>query len=844
MPGLNGRPFAMERSTSDEDRYFAALIHWLIDSSPPDPVERDCQLKCLFGKLNMADRSYPVTASSCTEKTKVGGWIMKCSSCGREVPQGSRFCPYCGTALVQTDRQVAEMVARIRKNPQDQDAITVLFNETYKTAYSTANAMLKGGDEIQDVIQEAFLKALNILDSLNLDSSFRSWYRTIVRTSTIDYLRKNNKLPTTPASSLEPDDEEDGFGDNSIFDTSTPLNMQEQKSLDEQLTPGDIQELVQEVIKSLPQDQQTMVALRYYEDMKEKDIAEQLGFTESKVKSGLSRAKARMKKSLEEYSRRTGTKLYSFAPIPFILWLFSRMESNAASLPADTKILSNVLAVQLAEKGTAAGTTTGKTMAAAGRKTAEQTVAKTTGSTAARTAAATAGKAAGAAAGKAVRIKVAAVIVAAVVAGGGATAAVTYRSQQQKQAEESEVEQRTPEQLAGYKATASEATEEENENAGLTDSAAAEETTQEDADASYLITGPEINDAFFASAEDKIPRDMGDSITYVSSVDRSDSAPEDADDAIDISESGLPTYVWYEDSHIYWYSEASTVYLNADSSEMFFRLYSCQSIDLTGMDTSLVTNMDHMFGATSISTLDLSTFDTSKVTNMSYMFVSDPLKSLDLSGFDMSSMPATDPGDLESSPVYDMFFQLCMISGVDNIDDIVTWWPGVTDAEKEAAQVDELSGDSQPAAETAAEEDKAVQGDDVVTQNADGTYRINADGYYSFGELPDQYMGDANSSYYITSYDLQNDQITFTTNSIRYYGINYGDAAEEPAGTYVVPISSDCSFVYGGDIFASLTADANTIDGFRNILSQYGDMGVLMSATIEDGKIVQFDLEA
>lgn len=90
---------------------------------------------------------------------------------------------------------------------------------------------------------------------------------------------------------------------------------------------------------------------------------------------------------------------------------------------------------------------------------------------------------------------------------------------------------------------------------------------------------------------------------------------------------------------------------------MFFRLYSCENIDVTGMDTRYVTNMYDMFGATAVHTLDLSGFDTSNVTDMTYLFISDPLESLDLSGFDISSMPGTDPDDLESSPVYGMFGQ-------------------------------------------------------------------------------------------------------------------------------------------------------------------------------------------
>jgi surface protein len=272
---------------------------------------------------------------------------------------------------------------------------------------------------------------------------------------------------------------------------------------------------------------------------------------------------------------------------------------------------------------------------------------------------------------------IAAIIVAAAVAVSVMAVVIVRHNSQQDPVGEAESTQQTLEQPA--------VTEE-------TRSASEEDTTPVETNVSYLITGPEINDAFFKCTAEKNPDAQGDPIFRVTSLDRSDTAPDNSDDAIDISESGLPTYVWYEDHHIYWYSEAPVVFLNADSSRMFFRLYSCENIDVTGMDTRHVTNMSDMFGATAVHTLDLSGFDTSNVTDMTYLFISDPLESLDLSGFDMSGMPGTDPDDLESSPVYGMFGQ--------DMGSAVTWWPDVTDAEKKAALKDLLSWDADTAATT------------------------------------------------------------------------------------------------------------------------------------------------
>ena len=87
-----------------------------------------------------------------------------------------------------------------------------------------------------------------------------------------------------------------------------------------------------------------------------------------------------------------------------------------------------------------------------------------------------------------------------------------------------------------------------------------------------------------------------------------------------------------------------TAFNTSDVSNMggMFYMYgsSLVSIDLSSFDTSNVTNMGSMFGGLEIlTTLDVSNFDTSKVTDMQYMFYKcNSLPSLDLSNFDTSKV--------------------------------------------------------------------------------------------------------------------------------------------------------------------------------------------------------------
>ena len=100
------------------------------------------------------------------------------------------------------------------------------------------------------------------------------------------------------------------------------------------------------------------------------------------------------------------------------------------------------------------------------------------------------------------------------------------------------------------------------------------------------------------------------------------------------------------DKTAYYHAEPEKVYLNTNSSMMFFSGESEQKIknilelDLSNFDTSKVANMSHMFnGMRNLTTLNLSNFNTSNVTDMGGMFFSmTNLTTLNLSNFDTSKV--------------------------------------------------------------------------------------------------------------------------------------------------------------------------------------------------------------
>ena len=117
---------------------------------------------------------------------------------------------------------------------------------------------------------------------------------------------------------------------------------------------------------------------------------------------------------------------------------------------------------------------------------------------------------------------------------------------------------------------------------------------------------------------------------------------------IDDEESDYEIKLWLDptDKTAYYYAKPEKVYLNADSSKMFYSEYGTQKIknileiDLSKFDTSKVGYMHSMFdGMSSLTSLDLSNFDTSQVTYMRGMFTGTrSLTTLNLSNFDTSKV--------------------------------------------------------------------------------------------------------------------------------------------------------------------------------------------------------------
>ena len=247
---------------------------------------------------------------------------MKCYECKREAPDDAQFCPACGSP----QRFTRELIDRAIDS--DQEAITQLYNMTKDNVYYTIKTMISDEDMAQDLTQDAFLKAMGHLGQLNEPAAFRGWIKTIARNMTIDALRRKKVIFFTQMVSSDSDEAIE-------FEDDRQENLPE-VVIDRQETAR----LLGEILGSLSAEQRVVTEMFYYEGFSVKEIARELGVSENTVKSRLKYARGKIEAGVLELEKK-GTKLYSLAPIPFLLLLLRSQDAYAAELP-DADILQAI----------------------------------------------------------------------------------------------------------------------------------------------------------------------------------------------------------------------------------------------------------------------------------------------------------------------------------------------------------------------------------------------------------------------------------------------------------------------------------------------------------------------
>lgn len=184
---------------------------------------------------------------------------------------------------LEDDRLVAAAVKG------DQEAYRQLLGKYQKPLYYHIAKMVKEHEQVEDLIQEAFVKAFDNLQSYNTSYAFSTWLYRIATNHTIDFLRKK-KLKTM--SIHEPVATKDG-----------EVTMQlpaEDVATDRNLIRKQRQKIIRNAIRQLPDKYRQVIEMRHLEELSYQEISEQLDLPLGTVKAHIFRAREMLYKELKD----------------------------------------------------------------------------------------------------------------------------------------------------------------------------------------------------------------------------------------------------------------------------------------------------------------------------------------------------------------------------------------------------------------------------------------------------------------------------------------------------------------------------------------------------------------
>jgi RNA polymerase sigma-70 factor, ECF subfamily len=179
----------------------------------------------------------------------------------------------------------ATLVARALEN--DPDAIRLLMQRHNRRLYRVARSVLRDDGEAEDVLQEAYGRAFTHLHEFRGESGIGSWLARIVLNEAIRRLRQRRQGISWTAV-----ENDQGVSEVSLIAA--------QPDPERAIAQRQIQLLLQNAIDELPARFRTVLVMRAVEGMSISETAEILAIRPETVKTRLHRARAMLRRELED----------------------------------------------------------------------------------------------------------------------------------------------------------------------------------------------------------------------------------------------------------------------------------------------------------------------------------------------------------------------------------------------------------------------------------------------------------------------------------------------------------------------------------------------------------------
>lgn len=185
-----------------------------------------------------------------------------------------------GKLVTMTEREKDySLVQRVQGG--DKVAFEMLFTKYQRRVSRLVSRFVRSDAEVEDIVQESFIKAYRALGSFRGDSAFYTWlYRIAVNTAK-NHLVAASKRPIS-LTQFEKNDDDDFEEDHFMSDAATP---------ESELITKQIAETVNKTMNELPADLREAIMLREIEGMSYEDIADSMGCPIGTVRSRIFRAR-------------------------------------------------------------------------------------------------------------------------------------------------------------------------------------------------------------------------------------------------------------------------------------------------------------------------------------------------------------------------------------------------------------------------------------------------------------------------------------------------------------------------------------------------------------------------
>jgi RNA polymerase sigma-70 factor (ECF subfamily) len=181
-----------------------------------------------------------------------------------------------------TDQQLVERV-----QAGDKTAFDLLVLKYQHKIMSLVSRNVRDSAEVQDVTQEAFIKAYKALPRFRGDSAFYTWLYRIAINTAKNHLMAKSRRP--PGSDVDLEDAEFYESATALKDVASPEN---------ELFGEELKEVVNRAITQLPEDLRTAVTLREFDGLSYEEIADVMECPVGTVRSRIFRAREAIDKAL------------------------------------------------------------------------------------------------------------------------------------------------------------------------------------------------------------------------------------------------------------------------------------------------------------------------------------------------------------------------------------------------------------------------------------------------------------------------------------------------------------------------------------------------------------------